>query len=265
MSNEKKKSGATPLVIIAIVLVIAVIGVAWLYNSSKPTANTNQAAANARRPNATVPANAPPGAPLSVNVIGPSTAVVTIEEFADFQCPACAATHPVMKDLQKMYAGNRNVRFIFRHFPLPIHDKSWEAAVAVEAAGMQGSQKYWAMMDQMFTNQTQWSSSSTNYREIWKQYAEKIGLDTQKFVEDMSGSAARMRVDEDVKRGRAIGVSSTPSVYLNGRLIPPADVNVPTMKRLIDTEIESSLKQTSNTNSGGAAETKEGQSPETNK
>lgn len=264
MSNEKKKSSATPLVIIGIVLVFAVIGVALLYNSSKPATNTNQAAANTRRQNTTVPANAPPGAALGVNVIGPSTAVVTIEEFADFQCPACAATHPVMKDLQKMYAGNRNIRFIFRQFPLPIHDKSWEAAVAVEAAGMQGSQKYWAMMDQMFTNQTQWSSSP-NYREIWKQYAEKIGLDTQKFVDDMSAGMTRTRVDEDIKRARAIGVSSTPSIYLNGRLIPPTDVNVSTMKRLIDSEIESALNSSSNANASGAAGNQQGQPSEVNK
>jgi len=251
MNKEKKKSNAAPLAIIAIVLVVAVIGVAWLYNSSKQASNTNQAAANTRRANTIVPANAPSGAPLSVNVIGPSTAAVTIEEFADFQCPACASAHPVMKDLQKMYAGNRNVRFIFRNFPLPIHNKAWEAAVAVEAAGMQGSQKFWAMMDLMFTNQQQWANSD-NYREIWKQYAEKIGLDMQKFIDDMSGSVARLRVDEDVKRGRAIGVPSTPSVYLNGRLVPPTDVNVPTLKRLIDAEIETALKSAANTDGGNS-------------
>lgn len=259
MNNEKKKSNAAPLAIIAIVLIVAVIGVAWLYNSSKPAANTNQATAGQRTAaTPVVPANAPPGAPLSVNVIGPSTAVVTIEEFADYQCPACASAYPVIKDLQKMYAGNRNVRFIFRNFPLPVHDKAWEAAVAVEAAGMQGSQKYWAMMDQMFTNQAQWASAS-NYREIWKQYGEKIGLDMQKFVDDMAGSVARLRVDEDVKRGRAIGVPSTPSIYVNGRLIPPADVNVPTMKRIIDSEVETALKATANANTGNSQA--EGNSP----
>ena len=125
------------MVIIGIVLALTVGGFAWLYSTSKSpaanTANGNRAAnaASTPRTQATVAANAPAGA-SPVYAIGQPSASVTIEEFADFQCPSCATAHPVMKEIQGAYAGNKNVRFIFRHLPLSIHDKSMDAAAAVE-------------------------------------------------------------------------------------------------------------------------------------
>lgn len=260
MAKEKKKSSIAPLIIIGIVLALAVGGFAWLYSTSKsPAANTNAAngranAANTSRPGSNIAANAPPGAAIGINSIGSPTAKVTIEEFADFQCPSCAVAHPVLKDVQAAFAGNNNVRFVFRHFPLPIHDKSYDAAVAVEAAGMQGQSRFWAMMDQMMTNQQAWANNP-NYRELWKQYAEKIGLDVPKWEQDTAGLASKGRVDLDIQRARGIGVGSTPSVYINGRLIPFSDVNVPTMRQLIEAEVENVSKSSapaSNANSSTA-------------
>ena len=249
MAKETKKSSLAPLLIIIVVLALAVGGFAWLYSTSKsPNTNTSANASNGRsntantaRPGTTIAANAPPGAAIGINSIGSPAAKVTIEEFADFQCPSCAVAHPVLKDVQAAFAGNNNVRFVFRHFPLTIHDKSYDAAVAVEAAGMQGQPKFCAMMDQLMSNQTAWANNP-NYRELWRQYAEKIGLDVTKWQDDMAGMASKGRVDLDIQRARAIGVGSTPSVYINGRLIPFSDVNVPTMRQLIETEIENVSK-----------------------
>ena len=252
MAKENKKSSLVPALIILVVLAAAVGGFAWLYSTSKsPNANTSANSANGRtnaannsRPGTTIAANAPPGAAIGINSIGSPAAKVTIEEFADFQCPSCAVAHPVMKDIQAAFAGNNNVRFVFRHFPLTIHDKSYDAAVAVEAAGMQGQPKFWAMMDQMMSNQQAWANNQ-NFRELWRGYAEKIGLDTAKWQDDMAGMAAKGRVDLDIQRARGVGVGSTPSIYINGRLIPFSDVNVPAMRQLIDAEIQ-------NTASSGA-------------
>jgi hypothetical protein len=158
-----------------------------------------------------------------------------------------------MKDVQAAFAGNNNVRFIFRHFPRPIHDKSYDAAVAVEAAGMQGGPKFWAMMDQMMTNQQTWAPPNSNYRELWKGYAEKIGLDVPKWEEDAAGIGAKGRVDLDIQRARGIGVGSTPSIYINGRLIPFSDVNLQTMRQLIEAEIESTAKGSATANSANTA------------
>jgi len=233
-----------PIVIIALVLILTVGGIAWLYSTSKsPVAanngNTNRTTANAARTPG-VPANAPAGA-APVYAKGQPTATVTIEEFADFQCPSCSVAHPTMKDIQAAYAGNKNVRFIFRHLPLSIHDKAYDAAAVVEAAGMQGADKYWSMMDQLMSNQQTWATSA-NYRELWKGYAEKIGLDVPKWESDASGMGTRGRVDLDITRARAIGVSSTPTVYINNKPIPFADVNVPTMRQLIEAELENTTR-----------------------
>ena len=242
MAKQTKKSSIAPLVIIIGVLAMAVGGFAMLYSTSKsPTTASNAngarpAAGNTARPQNTIAPNAPPGAAIGINAIGLPTAKVTVEEFADFQCPSCAVAHPVLKEVQSAFAGNNNVRFVFRHYPLNIHDKAYDAAVAVEAAGIQGQQKFWAMMDQMMTNQQAWANNP-NYRDLWKQYAEKVGLDVAKWQDDMAGFAAKGRIDLDIQRARGIGVSSTPSVYINGRLVPFSDVNVATMRQLIEAEI----------------------------
>ncbi len=237
-----------PVLIIALVLIATVAGIAYLYSTSKPQTpgNTSTTASNTSR-TPSVPANAPPGA-SPVYAIGQPTAAVTIEEFADFQCPSCAVAHPVMKDLQSAYAGNKNVRFVFRHLPLGMHDKAYDAATVVEAAGMQGVPKFWAMLDRMMSGQQTWANSG-NYREIWRGYAEKIGLDVPKWESDAAGLGTKGRIDLDIQRARALGVSSTPSVYINNKLIPFADVNVSTMKQLIDSEIEATTKASAPANS----------------
>lgn len=258
MAKETKKSSIVPLIIIVVVLAAAVGGFAWLYSTSKsPNSSTNAAnnranTGNTARPGSNIAANAPPGAAIGINSIGSPTAKVTIEEFADFQCPSCAVAHPVMKDVQAAFAGNNNVRFVFRHFPLPIHDKSYDAAVAVEAAGIQGQPKFWAMMDQMMSNQQTWASSQ-NYRELWRGYAEKIGLDVAKWQDDVAGMAAKNRIDLDIQRARGIGVGSTPSIYINGRLIPFSDVNVPTMRQLIEAEIQNVASSSAQVGGANAA------------
>ena len=236
MKNEPKKSSSViPLIIIILVLAGVVGGAYYLYKGSKPDANRNANASNAAsptRPASTVNPNAPQGA-TPPNMLGSPTASVTLEEFADFQCSACAATHPVVKEIQSTYGSK--IRFIFRNYPLPMHDKSYDAAVVAEAAGLQG--KFWAMQDQLFSNQQAWSSAP-NYREIWNGYAEKIGLDIQKFQSDVSGIAAKSRVDQDISRGKAVGVSSTPTILINGQSIPYPEVNVPGLRRIIDAELQ---------------------------
>jgi len=231
MKNEPTKSSTViPVVIIGIVLV-AVIGGAWyLYSQSKPATNANAKPGSTPAKAATVPPNAPTGA-NPPNMLGSPTAVVTVEEFADFQCPTCGSTHPVMKEIQSTYGSK--IRFIFREFPLPMHDKSYDAAVAAEAAGLQG--KFWAMQDQIFTNQQSWSGAP-NFKEIWSGYAQKIGLDAQQWQNDIAGMAAKSRVDQDIQRAKALNVSSTPSIFINGELSP--DLTAAGIRRIIDLKLQ---------------------------
>lgn len=230
------------MLIIGAVLVIAVIGGVWFYGSSKatPPANGKAGTNTASTPKpAGIPANAPQGA-NPPNQAGAQTAQVTLEEFADFQCPQCAAKHSVMNEIKSMY-GTR-IHFIFRDFPLqiPAHDKSYDAAVAAEAAGMQG--KFWDMQNLLFSNQQAWTAAPT-YKQIWKDYAQKIGLDIDKWETDMAGLGAKTRVNADMDRGKALGVNSTPTLYINNVNVDFNDMTVAGLKTLIDAELQKAAPQ----------------------
>ena len=233
--QPKTQSNSTPLLIIGVVFVIALLGGWYLYSSSKssPATKTNSTTPGTTPSrSAMIPQNAPPGA-TPPNMLGSPTAAVTVEEFADFQCPSCGATHPIMKQIQSMY-GSR-IKFIFRNFPLPMHDKSYDAAVAAEAAGMQG--KFWDMHNQLFTNQKAWSADP-NFREVWAGYAQKIGLDVEKWKNDMAGLPAKSRVDLDLQRGRGLSINTTPTVFINDKQVPYAEVTVDGLKQIIDAELQ---------------------------
>lgn len=236
MKNEKVTKSGTPFIIIGVVFVaVLIVGWYWLSTSKTTTPKTNTNAANATKTPG-IPANAPLGA-QPPNQAGSPTAAVTIEEFADFQCGSCAAANPVMSEIKSMY-GSR-IRFIFRNYPLsiPAHDKSYEAAVAAEAAGMQGPNKFWEMQNLLFSNQQAWTANP-NFKQIWNEYAQKIGLDVAKFQADAAGLGAKGRVDADIARGRALNVNSTPTIYINGISVPYTEMKVESLKRMIDAEIQ---------------------------
>ncbi|MBX7056204.1 MAG: thioredoxin domain-containing protein [Pyrinomonadaceae bacterium] len=235
MNKQNQKKSGMPIAIIGIVLLLVVGGGIYLVTTGKqgtpPKANTNTANA-AKTPG--IPANAPLGA-QPPNQAGSPTASVTVEEFADFQCGSCAAANPIMSEIKSTY-GSR-IRFIFRNYPLsiPAHDKAYEAAVTAEAAGMQG--KFWEMQNQLFLNQQTWTSNP-NYKQLWNEYAQKLGLDLAKLQSDIAGIAAKGRVDADLQRGRALNVNSTPTVYINGVSVPFTEMKVESLKRIIDAELE---------------------------
>lgn len=245
MKKEAKQNGNLPLIIIGVVLVAALVGGYFYYNSAKtPSANANRAgnSQNANANRAQTYANAPLGA-NPPTMMGSPTASVTIEEFADFQCGACASVHPTLKQIQSTY-GSR-IRFIFRNFPLgiPAHDKAYEAAVAAEAAGMQDRTKFWAMQNLLFENQGAWTSNP-NYRQMWEGYAQQIGLDIEKFKADMAGRETKARVDADLARGRALSVDSTPTILVNGKNIPLQSITEAGLRQVIDAEIQNAIKTT---------------------
>ena len=235
----------TPLLIIGIVLVVAVVGGAMYYNSSKatPAPATNSTASKTPAANKPATVTIPPNAPSGANPpeqMGSPNATVTLEEFADFQCSACASAHPTMNEIKSLY-GSR-IHFIYRNFPLQIaaHDKSYEAALAASAAGMQN--KFWDMQNMLFSNQKAWTADPT-YKQIWKGYAQKIGLDVAKWEADMNGFGAKNRVEADIARGKAISINSTPTLFINGVSVAFSDMRVEALKPLIDAELQKSPGQ----------------------
>lgn len=139
-----------------------------------------------------------------------STAKVTIIEYSDFQCPACRAYHPMVKEL---LAANPEVKFIYRHFPLGQHFNAKKAAIAAEAAGLQG--KFWEMHDILFEEQDDWAPMVNPNRKFIG-YAESLGLDAAKFEQDLSSGDLRLKVDQDMASGHPNGVNSTPTFFVNG-------------------------------------------------
>ncbi|MGH7784845.1 MAG: DsbA family protein [Candidatus Binatia bacterium] len=233
MSTEQKTNSGMPVIIIVAVLIVVIVGAYFLYNRSSEQKAANNI--NSVKPTPVAVSNpviAPEGA-TPPHMLGSPTAAVTVEEFADFQCPSCGDKYPIIKQVQSLY-GSR-IKFIFRNFPLQMHDKAYDAAVAAEAAGLQD--KFWDMQNQLYTNQKSWSVDP-NYREVWAGYAQKIGLDVEKYKNDMAGLQTKSRVDADMARGRALQVNSTPTVYINGKSVQYTDMTVETMRQLIDSELQ---------------------------
>jgi protein-disulfide isomerase len=145
---------------------------------------------------------------------GAVNAPVTIVEFTDFQCPACAAMHPVLEEVIKSY-GNK-VRFVVRDFPLSQHEWAQKAAEAANAANAQG--KFFEYIAVLFKNQKALDVASL------KKYASELGLDRAQFDAALDRGVHAAEVQKDVEDGRMYGVSSTPTFFINGvrlRILSP--------------------------------------------
>jgi protein-disulfide isomerase len=193
-----------PLLIIAVVLVAAVAATWMLLRSQKSGNSANNASPT---PVTDAPGADPP------HVRGNANAPVTLEEFADFQCPSCGAYYPELKKIETEF-GDR-LRVIFRERPLvPPHEHALIAAQAAEAAGLQG--RFWEMHDKLYENQTAWSDAR-DLVPIFVDYAKQIGLDTDRFMKDLNGEVVATRIFQDGKRVHALGVNSTPTFFVNGK------------------------------------------------
>jgi protein-disulfide isomerase len=233
-----------PLLIILSVLGIA-LGAGWYLtrpNVATPAPPlTPQASSN-------VPASSVSPTPARLNVaqpgaepphtIGPADAPVTLEEFGDFQCPPCGLLHPVLKDMEKEFGSQ--LRVIFRHFPLAqAHPHAIPAARAAEAAGMQG--KFWEMHDLIFENQQTWKTAF-DARPTFEGYAVKLGLDIGKFRRDVTSSAVDQRIALDGRRANALGVTGTPTVFMNGREVPFESLPPERLRPLIQAELRAARR-----------------------
>jgi len=157
----------------------------------------------------------PPRVAVSVDghpVQGPSTARVTIVEFSDFQCPYCLRATQVLKQIQERYQDQ--VRIVFRHFPLPTHQQAPKAAEAASCA--QEQRHFWPMHDRIFENQRNLQITDL------KRLAGEIGLNREAFDRCLDSDQYAHEWKRDVEEGESYGVSGTPTLFLNGRLITKA-------------------------------------------
>ena len=165
----------------------------------------------------------------SMHVRGPANAPITLEEFGDFQCPPCGALSDPINQLEREYRPR--LRVIFRHFPLPNHAHAREAAFVSEAAGLQG--RFWEMHDLLYREQSVWSKAA-DVRLLFDSYAGMLGLNVDRFKKDMESEQVKVRVASDQKHGAALGVNTTPTVFLNDRALAPISLNPTGLHAAID-------------------------------
>lgn len=141
------------------------------------------------------------------HVLGPDDAPVRLVEYGDFQCPHCRAAHFYLKNV--LATMGDEVRFVFRHMPLTqIHPMAQAAAEAAEAAGAQG--RFWPMHDAIYENQDLLGP------QLLARLGQRLGLDMQRFSDDMQSHRCLPKVKEDFMSAVRSGAAGTPSYFING-------------------------------------------------
>lgn len=160
---------------------------------------------------------------------GPADAKVTIVEFLDPECESCRAMYPAVKKLLSQY-GER-VRLVIRYMPL--HPNSSYATSALEAAGEQG--RFAEMLETLFLNQPRWGSHHAPKPELIPEFAQQIGLDMEAFRRSLNSAAHKTVLETDLADGRSLGVTGTPTFFVNGRLLEP--LGYEPLQKLIEEEL----------------------------
>jgi protein-disulfide isomerase len=152
---------------------------------------------------------------------------VTIIEFSDFQCPFCARVEKTLATLLHDYGDD--VALVFRHNPLPFHERAMPAALAVEAAREQG--KFWEMHDALFEDQEHLDDEGL------ERHARELGLDGKRFDAARAGAPAKERVARDMAEAVKFGARGTPNFFINGRSLRGAQP-LAAFKAVIDAELK---------------------------
>lgn len=142
---------------------------------------------------------------------------VTFVEFLDFECESCAAAYPAVEKLRATY-GDR-VTFVVRYFPLDGHYNAKRAARAVEAAAQQG--QFEAMYRKMYETQTQWGEQRVPHDDLFRRFAQDLNLDLDAWDAAYNAETTASRIQTDIDDGLALGVTGTPTFFLDGQRLEP--------------------------------------------
>lgn len=139
----------------------------------------------------------------------------TLVEFVDFECEACRAVHPAIEDVRENYDGQ--VTFVVRHFPGPGHANAMNAALAVEAAAAQGRME--DMIDLLFRTQPGWGERQDSRAADFRVFADNLGLDLDAYDATVADPAVTERIERDYQDGLDLGVTGTPTFFLDGEML----------------------------------------------
>jgi len=211
-----------PLIIIAVVLIVAVGSFAFFGSKRHETSSPFSGQASpvpSAVSSAATPLLTPSSVPKPTNL--PAGVSVTVEEFGDYQCPPCGRLYPELKAIEQDY-GNR-VTFVFRNLPLSsMHKNALMAAQAAEAARLQNH--FVQMHDRLYETQDEWKELA-NPRPTFIRFAGELGLDTDRFDRDMDGVLVQQKLAEDQQRADAQNIKGTPTVLVEGREMKPELTN----------------------------------------
>lgn len=204
------------------VVIVVVLGLFGLFAvTKKDNSNGGNSSSNAQPSNHTV---------------GAGSEGVTLIEYGDLQCPACKSYYPIVKQIKSEYGDK--ITFQFRHFPLnQIHPHAYQAARAAEAAGNQG--KFFEMHDLLYESQDSWSGLS-DVTSVFENYAQQLGLDMEKYKNDVISAEVGGVIDADIREGQNAGANSTPTFIINGQKIEKNPQSLDEFKQLIDSKIQES-------------------------
>jgi protein-disulfide isomerase len=145
---------------------------------------------------------------------GPAEAPVTVVEFSDFQCPHCKDAQPAV---EKLFASQPNVRFVFQNFPLPSHDWAMKAASYADCASRGNADAYWKFVGAVFATQADITASTAD--EKLTSIADNTGLKGAEIATCAAKPETQVRVQASVDFGKQLEVTSTPTFFINGRRI----------------------------------------------
>lgn len=142
------------------------------------------------------------------HIWGNMNAPLELVEYGDYECPFCGQAHPIVKSIKEKLGAD--IKFVFRNFPLrKIHPNAYPAAVATEAAALQG--RFWEMHDIVFENQKTLEPESILF------FADKLGLDIERFQKDILDETLFLKARKDFESGMKSGVNRLPAFFVNGK------------------------------------------------
>jgi protein-disulfide isomerase len=204
-----------PFAIVAAVFLIVAGAGAWLFYSHAPRARSTSKIG-------------PPGAEPA-HIRGAKDARVTLEEFGDFECPPCGNLSPVLDKLEEDFA--KELRLVFREFPMPAHKHALRAASACEAAGLQN--RFWEMHDLLYRERFAWPHA-VDVEKLFVDYATQLKLNVDLFKKDIDSEKVKARIAADQERGRSLHVDRTPTMFINDELVPVTSFSPDGLRKAIE-------------------------------
>ena len=251
MNEQKTKShtGAIIAIIVSsVVIASAIVALALLLPKSSSDEKDNTAlnktpsTLTSGKDNAGIVAPSSENGNIGDNVRGKRDSSVLVVEYADPQCPGCASMMPTMNAIYEKYEDK--VAFVYRHYPLAMHQNAESAAIAIEAAGKQGY--FWEMLETIFSERASWipltdkTSLANAYSRLFKEASNNKG-DIEEFEKSLNDSSLKTKISFDKSKGKEDRLSYTPTILVNGKEVNFTTSSNP--KKEIEDAIETALSK----------------------